>query len=300
MAITASAVKELRERTGVGIMECKKALQQSAGDIEKAIEDMRKSGVAKAAKKAGRLATEGVIVIKHSVAGDCAVIVEVNSETDFAAKDKTFTDFCDAVARTILASQVADVDALMGHIIDGGVETVEECRQQLVVQIGENINVRRFFVIRVTASDRNRVVNSYLHGTRVGVLVELEGEDDAALAKDIAMHIVASNPLCIVEQGIPEDILAKEREIFLAQAQETGKSEEIIKKMVDGRVKKFLKEVTLLQQSFVKCPDQTIADLLHAAGATVKSYVRYDVGEGLEKQQGNFAEEVMAQAREDR
>ena len=290
MAITATTVKELRERTGAGMMDCKKALQESDGDIEKAIEDMRKSGMAKAAKKAGRVAAEGLIVIKQNAGTAQVVIAEINSETDFVAKDDSFKGFCDEVAVCILAEKPADIDTLMECNIDG--QTVEEARQQLVAKIGENISVRRFSLL----DSADGTLASYLHGVRIGVLVELEGGDEV-LAKDIAMHVAASNPVCIAEEDVPKDLLDKEREILIAQAQESGKPQEIIEKMIGGRINKFLKEITLVGQPFVKDPDQTIARLLGSAGASVKRFIRYEVGEGIEKRNDNFAEEVMAQAK---
>ncbi len=290
MAITAAIVKELRERTGAGMMDCKKALQVTDGDIEKAIEDMRKSGMAKAAKKAGRVAAEGLLVIKLNDETDQLVITEINSETDFVAKDDSFKEFCDQVASCILANQPADIDSLMECNI--GEQTVEETRQQLVAKIGENISVRRFLLI----DSSEGILASYLHGVRIGVIVELEGSDES-LAKDIAMHIAASNPVCIAEKDVPKDLLEKEKEILIAQAQDSGKPQEIIEKMIGGRINKFLKEITLVGQPFVKDPDQTVGKLLESAGASVKSFIRYEVGEGIEKRNDNFAEEVMAQAK---
>ncbi len=290
MAITAAIVKELRERTGAGMMDCKKALQVTDGDIEKAIEDMRKSGMAKAAKKAGRVAAEGLLVIKLNDETDQLVITEINSETDFVAKDDSFKKFCDQVASCILANQPADIDSLMECNI--GEQTVEETRQQLVAKIGENISVRRFLLI----DSSEGILASYLHGVRIGVIVELEGGDES-LAKDIAMHIAASNPVCIAEKDVPKDLLEKEKEILIAQAQDSGKPQEIIEKMIGGRINKFLKEITLVGQPFVKDPDQTVGKLLESAGASVKSFIRYEVGEGIEKRNDNFAEEVMAQAK---
>jgi len=290
MAITAATVKELRERTGAGMMDCKKALQETDGDIEKAIEDMRKSGMAKAAKKAGRVAAEGLLVIKQNDESGQLVITEINSETDFVAKDDSFKEFCNQVASCILANQPADIDSLMGCNI--GEQTVEEARQQLVAKIGENTSVRRFSLIDSTQG----TLASYLHGVRIGVIVELEGGDEA-LAKDIAMHIAASNPVCIAEDDVPKDLLEKEKEILIAQAEESGKPLEIIEKMIGGRINKFLKEITLVGQPFVKDPDQTVAKLLESAGASVKSFIRYEVGEGIEKRNDNFADEVMAQAK---
>ncbi len=292
MAIEALAVKELRERTGAGMMDCKKALQAANGDIEKAIEDMRKSGIAKAAKKAGRIAAEGMIMIKQNKETGQMVIAEINSETDFVARDDNFKSFCNEVASCILARQPTDIDSLMECNIEK--QTVEETRQQLVVKIGENISVRRFSFLD---SDK-RILGSYLHGVRIGVIVELAGGDES-VAKDIAMHIAASNPVCIAAEDAPEDILSKEKEIFIAQAKASDKPKppEIIEKMISGRMNKFLKQISLLSQPFIKDPDQTVSTLLESAGATVKGYVRYEVGEGIEKQNDNFAEEVMAQAK---
>ncbi len=290
MAITAATVKELRERTGAGMMDCKKALQETDGDIEKAIEDMRKSGMAKAAKKAGRVAAEGLVVIKRNTETSQVVIAEINSETDFVAKDDSFKGFCDQIATCILSDQPADIGTLMECNIGG--QTVEETRQQLVAKIGENISIRRFSLI----DSAEGILGSYLHGVRIGVIVELEGGDEV-LAKDIAMHIAASNPVCIAEEDVPKDLLDKEREILIAQAQESGKPQDIIEKMISGRINKFLKEITLLGQPFVKDPDQTVAKLLESAGATIQSFIRYEVGEGIEKRNDNFAEEVMAQAK---
>ena len=292
MAITASIVKELRERTGAGMMDCKKVLQKVDGDIEKAIEDMRKSGMAKAAKKACRIAAEGLVVIKQNGKTGQTVIAEINSETDFVSKDDSFKGFCNEIASCILVDQPADIDALMESKVGDAGQTVEERRHQLVAKIGENINIRRFSLL----DSARGILGSYLHGVRIGVLVELEGSDEI-LAKDIAMHIAASNPVCIAEEDVPQDILAKEKEILVAQAEESGKPPEIIEKMIGGRINKFLKEITLLGQPFVKDPDQTVAKLLESAGATVKSYIRYEVGEGIEKRNDNFAEEVMAQAK---
>jgi len=290
MAITATTVKELRERTGAGMMDCKKALQETDGDIEKAIKDMRKSGMAKAAKKAGRVAAEGLLVIKQNEETGQLVITEINAETDFVTKDDSFKGFCDQVARCILDNQPADIDSLMACNI--GEQTVEETRQQLVAKIGENTSVRRFSLIDSTQG----ILGSYLHGVRIGVIVELEGGDEA-LAKDVAMHIAASNPVCIAEADVPKDLLEKEKEILIAQAEESGKPQEIIEKMIGGRVNKFLKGITLLGQPFVKDPDQTVGKLLESVGASVKRFIRYEVGEGIEKRNDNFAEEVMAQAK---
>jgi elongation factor Ts len=289
MAITAGLVKELRERTGSGMMECKKALVEADGDIDTAADILRKSGAAKADKKAGRTAAEGLIVFKASDDGKTAVMVEVNCETDFVAKDDNFINFASAVAQTTLDKAPSDVDALLALPLESG-ETVAEATKNLIAKIGENMTVRRF-VRRTT----DGVMGNYLHGTRIGVLVELQGGDEE-LAKDIAMHIAASKPACVSEADVPAGMIEKEKEIFAAQAAESGKPAEIIEKMVGGRIKKFLKEVTLLGQPFVKDPDQTVEQLLKSAGATVVGFDRLEVGEGIEKKVENFAEEVMAQA----
>lgn len=292
MAISAAQVKELRERTGAGMMDCKKALVEAGGDIEAAIEAMRKSGVAKAAKKAGRVAAEGGIVIKANAAGDQAVILEVNSETDFVAKDENFQQFARAVADTVLAEQPADVEALNVLKPANSGETIEEARQQLIVKIGENISIRRF-VLHARAGDH---LASYLHGSRIGVLVDLEGGNEE-LARDVAMHIAASRPTCVSEDQISPDLLEQEKEIFVAQARDSGKPDEIIEKMVSGRIAKYKKEITLEGQPFVKDPDQTVGKLLGQSKAKVRGFVRYEVGEGIEKKTDDFASEVMAQAR---
>ena len=287
MSISASMVKELRERTGAGMMECKKALVETDGDIEAAIEFLRKSGQAKADKKAGRTAAEGRVVIQTSANGNMAAMVEINSETDFAASDDNFTGFADAVARVALEKQPGDLDALLAAPLDGG--SVEEARKALVARIGENITVRHFDTVAVSG-----VLGQYLHGNRIGVLVDLEG-GSAELAKDIAMHIAASKPVCISADEVDPALIEKEKEIFRAQAEESGKPAEIIEKMITGRVNKYLKEITLLGQPFVKNPDDTIEKLLAREKAKVVRFVRLEVGKGIEKKSENFAEEVMAQ-----
>jgi elongation factor Ts len=293
MAITASLVKELRERTGSGMMECKKALVETDGDIDAAIEMMRKSGQAKAAKKAGRVASEGIIAIKFSDDGKHAAMVEVNCETDFVAKDENFTSFVDAVAERALNSGAADVEGLMNEALHEGEETtIDTAREALVAKIGENMNVRRF---QRFETDSGQLV-SYRHGVRIGVVVELEGGDEG-LGRDIAMHVAASNPVCVSEADVPAELLEKEREIFKAQALESGKPENIVDKIVDGRVRKYLSEITLVGQPFVKDPDQTVEKLLAGAGAKVIRFKRFEVGEGIEKKQEDFASEVMAQVR---
>ena len=249
MAITAGLVKELRDRTGAGMMECKKALVEQDGDLEAAIEHMRKSGLAKADKKSGRVAAEGVIVIDVSEDGKKAAMVEVNSETDFVSKGDDFNNFASSVAKSVLEGAPADIDALMGLTLHGSDESVNDARQALVAKIGENIQLRRF----VTCSTENRF-GVYLHGVRIGVLVELKGGDDA-LARDIAMHIAASRPVCVNEKEVPQELLAKEKDIFVAQAKESGKPDNIIEKMIEGRLRKYLAEITLVGQAFIKDPD---------------------------------------------
>jgi elongation factor Ts len=293
MAITASLVKELRERTGSGMMECKKALVETNGDIEAAIENMRKSGQAKAAKKAGRTAADGLIVIQMNDDNTKGVIVEVNCETDFVAKDENFTSFANAVAKRALASDVATVEELLdAPLHDGEETTINTAREALIVKIGENMNVRRF----QRFESANGKLSSYSHGARIGVIIDVEGGDDD-LARDVAMHVAASNPICVSEDQVPADLLAKEREIFKVQALESGKPENIVDKIVDGRVRKYLADTTLLGQAFIKDPDTTVEKLLSAAGAKVNDFKRFEVGEGIEKKQENFADEVMAQVR---
>ncbi|PWQ92687.1 translation elongation factor Ts [Leucothrix pacifica] len=290
MAISAAQVKELRERTGAGMMDCKKMLTETNGDMDAAIDLMRKSGAAKADKKAGRTAAEGRVVIVLSDDKKEGAMVEVNSETDFVAKDDNFASFAQAVAAQTLADKPADVAALSELPLDSG-ESVGEARANLVAKIGENIQVRRFELL--SAADDSEICY-YQHGEKIGVAVILKGGDDA-LGKDIAMHIAASRPICVSENEVPAEVLEKEKEILIAQAQDSGKPMEIIEKMIQGRLRKYLAEVTLLGQSFVKNPDQTVADLLKEAGAEVTSFIRYEVGEGIEKVQEDFAAEVMAE-----
>jgi elongation factor Ts len=286
-------VKELRERTGSGMMECKKALAEANGDLDAAVEILRKSGLAKADKKAGRTAAEGLIVVEASPDAKRAAMVEVNCETDFVAKEPAFVDFVRAVARCVLSNKVTSVDELSAiPLAAGNPQTVDEARKALIAKIGENMSVRRFVVFESAAGK----VASYLHGTRIGVLVDMQGANDE-LARDIAMHVAASKPLCVNESEVPADVVAKEKEIFLAQAAESGKPADILEKMVSGKVKKFLKEVTLLGQPFVKDPDTAVEKLLQSNKATVTRFQRFEVGEGIEKKSGNFAEEVMATVR---
>ncbi len=288
MSVTASMVKELRERTGAGMMECKKALVATSGDLEAAAEELRKSGQAKADKKSSRVAADGRVVV--GVADGKAVIVEVNSETDFVAKDENFVAFAEAVAAAALASGTTDAGALSSQPIRSG-QTVEEARTELVTKVGENISVRR--VAEVVGDGP---IGHYTHGARIGAVVALSGGDEE-LARDIAMHVAATNPLCIDETGVPAETLDRERRIFAEQAAASGKPPEIIEKMVSGRVAKFLKEITLLGQPFVKDPDVTVGKLLKGAGASATSFVRFEVGEGIEKKADNFVEEVMAQVK---
>jgi elongation factor Ts len=293
MQITAAMVKELRERTGAGMMECKKALVEAEGNLETAIENMRKSGLAKADKKAGRVAAEGLIAFAITADNTQAAMVEVNCETDFVTKGDDFKAFAQAIADRVLASDPADMDALNAMPLNEGGETVEDTRKALIAKIGENMNVRRF--VRYTAEAGN-VLASYLHGTRIGVLVELKG-GDATLGRDLAMHVAASRPVCVSADDVPAEMLEKERAIVVAQAEESGKPANIVEKMVEGRMRKFINEITLLGQPFVKDPDQSVEQLLKSAGAEVVRFDRLEVGEGIEKKQENFAEEVMAQAK---
>jgi elongation factor Ts len=290
MQITASMVKELRERTGSGMMECKKALTEADGDIDVAIENMRKAGMAKADKKSGRVAAEGRVVIKISDDGKSAAVVEVNCETDFVSGGDDFLSFVDAIAATALKNKPADIAALSEMTLEGSSETVEEARKAKIAKIGENMQLRRFELLDTESG----TFGSYLHGSRMGVLVEMENGNDE-LIKDVAMHIAASNPLCVSEAEVPADVLEKEKDILRAQALESGKPADIVEKMLTGRIRKYLAEITLLGQSFVKDPDKTVETLLSDAGAKVNRFVRYEVGEGIEKKQENFADEVMAQ-----
>ena len=295
MAITAAMVKELRERTGAGMMECKKALVEAEGDIEAAIEAMRKSGQAKAAKKSGRIAAEGVVMIELAQDAKQGVLVEINCETDFVAKDENFGAFAQAVAKTALSPEAVDAAVLAEMPLAGDpASTVNAAREALIAKIGENIQVRR--VVRF--DDVQGSLYSYRHGVRIGVVVEMLGGDET-LGRDIAMHIAASSPICVGADQVPAETLEKEREIFRAQALESGKPPEIVEKMIGGRVRKYLEEVTLLGQAFVKDQDTTVEKLLKQAGAEVRRFARVEVGEGIEKRSENFADEVMAQVRGD-
>jgi elongation factor Ts len=291
MAISAALVKELRERTSAGMMECKKALVETNGDIEAAVEYLRKTGMAKADKKADRTAAEGLIVIETSSDAKKAAMVEVNCETDFVAKDDNFQKFAKEVASIALNNAPADLDALLAAKMQSG-DSVQDTIKGLIAKIGENMSVRRFAIVESSAGS----IGSYSHGSRIGVLVDISGAD-AEVAKDIAMHIAASKPVCVSAEQVPAELIDKEKEIFSAQAAESGKPADIIEKMVTGRINKYLKEVTLLGQPFVKDPDTTIEKLLKNQGAKVASFNRFEVGEGIEKKQENFADEVMAQVK---
>ena len=294
MQITAVMVRELRDRTGAGMMECKKALTEAGGDIDAAVDAMRKAGLAKADKRAGRVAAEGCVVIKVGNTGRRAALVEVNCETDFVARGDEFRGFADIVATRVLEDSPADVAALSAAPSGTDGTSIEQMRQMLVAKIGENMAVRRFQVLN---SD-NGYFATYLHGTRIGVVVELSG-GSAELGKDIAMHIAASRPVCVSQSDVPEELIAKEREIFTAMSAESGKPPAIIEKMVEGRVRKFLDEVALTGQPFVKDPNMTVGKLLASHQAAVVRFARYEVGEGIEKKSADFAAEVMAQVRGD-
>ena len=293
MAITAAQVKELRERTGLGMMECKAALEETQGNMDAAIDVLRKKAGAKVEKKAGRTAAEGAIGVHVSPDRRTAAMVEVNSETDFVAKDENFTAYAAAVATRVAASNPADIAALNAMPLhDGKPATVEQVRTELVAKFGENMTVRRF--TRFTAS--NGQIGSYLHGRKIGVLVEVIGGDEE-LARDLAMHIAASRPAYVHKGEVSADVIAKEKEIFSAQAAESGKPANIIEKMVEGRINKFLGEITLLGQPFVKDPDTSVEKLLKGKNAQVVRFVRYEVGEGIERASSDFAAEVMAQVK---
>lgn len=290
--ITAAMVKELRERTGAPMMKCKKFLQEANGDMEEAVKAMRKADPKAADKRADKVAAEGIIRVAVSEDGKKAWIAEINCETDFVARDENFKQFADNLMTRIAAEDITDVQAAMAMpYVAGEDATVEQARQELVAKIGENVKLRRVDVITAEG-----VVGKYLHGDRIGVVAALSA-DNAELAKDIAMHVAASKPNVVSGDDMPEDVLKSEREIYMAQAAESGKPADIVEKMVEGRVKKFLKENSLLGQPFVKDPNQSVEQLLKANGdAKVSGFIRFEVGEGIEKKVDNFAEEVMAQA----
>jgi elongation factor Ts len=290
MAITAALVKELRERTGAGMMDCKNALIETNADLEAAIDLMRASGAAKAAKKAGRVASEGLVSIAVSDDNKSAAILEVNSETDFVAKGTAFIEFVNTLAKLALKNMPATVEEFLAQTLDTG-ETVDQARENIIAKIGENIAVRRVEVIQA----ENGAIGAYMHGGRIAVLTQL-AKDDVALAKDIAMHVAASKPECVSEDLLSEELIERERAIFIEQAKESGKPDNIIEKMIVGRMKKFVNEVTLYGQPFIKNPDTTVGKLVESNTNKVISFVRFEVGEGIERKEGSFVEEVMAQA----
>jgi len=290
MTVTAEAVKQLRERTGAGMMECKRALVETSGNLDAAAELMRKQGLAKADKKATRVAAEGVIAIATSSEGRVAAMVEVNCETDFVAREHDFRAFAQEVAAAVLAKRPSSLEALLALPLKGAI-SVDEARRTLIAKIGENIGVRRFALLE--ASGR---LGAYVHGTRIGALVATEGAD-AALAHDLAMHVAASNPQYLTPAHVAADFIAKERETLTEQARAEGKPPEIVAKMVEGRLRKSLNEITLTGQPFVKDPDVSIEKLLKGAAAKVSTFQRFEVGAGIEKRQEDFVAEVMAQVK---
>ena len=291
MAITASMVKELREMTGAGMMDCKKALGETDGDMDAAVEFLRKKGMAGADKKAGRVAAEGVIAIAISDDKKKAAVVEVNCETDFVAKGDEFKGFADEVASIVLATGIVDPEAVLNENMASG-SSIDEVRRGLVAKIGENMVIRRIELVESTGE-----IGKYQHGEKIGVVVSMEGGNET-LIKDIAMHIAAANPAAISEAELDAEMVEKERNFQIDQAKDSGKPMEIIEKMIEGRMKKFLKEMTLLGQPFVKDPDQTVEKLLGSNSATVTSFIRFEVGEGIEVEEKNFADEVAAAAAE--
>lgn len=289
--ISAGLVMQLRERTGAGMMECKKFLIATNGDIEAAITEMRKAGQAKADKKADRVAAEGIVVIARTADERSAVMIEINSETDFVARDDNFVNFANKVAEAALTNSIKVIADLSNHPLTAG-STVEQARQELVAKIGENVKLRRLEKMHCESG----VVGYYLHGSRIGVMVALRNGDEA-LAKGIAMHIAASKPMVVNRDQVSSAAIENERDIFTAQAKESGKPQEIIDKMIEGRINKFIDEVSLLGQPYVKDPNIKVGQLLKEKNAEVISFVRYEVGEGIEKKEDNFVEEVMAQVR---
>ncbi|NOT13657.1 MAG: elongation factor Ts [Methylococcaceae bacterium] len=291
MSISAAMVKELRERTSSGMMECKKALVEANGDMELAIENMRKSGLAKADKKSGRIAAEGLIGVKISSDGKSVAMIDINCETDFVAKSEDFVGFVNNVTTALLSATVASDEELLALTLADGA-SVDEVRRGLIAKLGENITVRRFEKYRTATGG----TACYLHGSKIGVIVEL-AKENAELGKDIAMHIAASKPAYVSEDQVPSELIDKEKEIFQAQSAESGKPAEIIEKMIAGQIRKFLAEVTLLGQPFIKDDKTTVGKLVSSKDNTVVRFIRFEVGEGIEKKEENFAEEVMAQVR---
>lgn len=291
MAVSAALVKELRERTGAGMMDCKKALDENNGDLDAAIEFLRVKGMAGADKKAGRLAAEGVIAIAISADKKSAAIAEVNCETDFVAKGDEFQGFANEVAAIALAKHSVDIDVLAGETMSSG-KSIDETRRALVAKIGENMQVRRIELVTCDSGE----IGSYQHGEKIGVVVAMN-QGNESLIRDVAMHVAATKPEAISADDLDQVIVQKERDILTDQAKESGKPMEIIEKMIEGRIRKFLQEITLLGQPFVKDPDQTVEGLLKQHNATVTRFIRLEVGEGIEKQSVNFAEEVALAAK---
>ena len=290
MAVTAEMVKTLRQRTGAGMMECKKALVEAGTDIEKAAQLLREKGAASAEKKAGRIATDGTVALQISSDGSNGAIVEINCETDFVARDHSFGKFAEDVVQNIIEKKPNDLSQLLESKLNSN-EAIEDARKALITRIGENISVRRFEVL----SSKNGSVYGYLHGRKIGVIVSITGGNEM-LGKDIAMHIAASNPMSIDESEISKKALENEKKIYTAQAQDAGKSKNILEKIVEGKLKKYLKENTLLGQEFVKDPQITVGALLESSNAKVEKFARYELGEGLEKRNDDFVGEVLAQA----
>ncbi len=291
MKITAVMVKELRQRTGSGMMECKKNLKEADGDMELAIENMRKSGLAKADKKAGRVAAEGAIGIKASDDGKTVAMIEINSETDFVVKSEDFKGFVDSLTAALLTSDIENNEQLADMVLANG-ETVEMTRRALIAKVGENISVRRF----EKYSNVDGGTACYLHGGKIAVIIEM-AKNDTELGKDISMHIAAVNPACVSESEVSADLIEKEKEIFTAQALESGKKPEIVEKMITGRIKKFLSEITLEGQAFIKDDKMTVAQLTKSKDNSVVRFARFEVGEGIEKEALDFAEEVRQAAK---
>lgn len=293
MNITAAMVKELRERTSAGMMECKKALVEANGDLDEAVVLMRKSGQIKAAKRAGKVAAEGVVVIELDQAGKHGFMIEINCETDFVARDQHLKQFADQVVKRGLELKSEDIEALLKAPFNvGSADTIDDVRKQLVAKIGENIQLRRAKYISAAG-----MVGRYNHGSRIGVLIALDNVLPE-LAMDLAMHITASNPQAVSAKDISAELIEKEKEIFVAQARESGKPDNIIEKMISGRIDKFLKEICLVGQPFIKNPDQTVENLLKQHKAQVETFARFEVGEGIEKEVSDFAQEVKAQLQE--
>ncbi|GAW86529.1 elongation factor Ts [Bathymodiolus platifrons methanotrophic gill symbiont] len=290
MSVTAAMVKELRQRTGSGMMECRKALRETEGDMDLAIENMRKAGLAKADKKSSRIAAEGRIAVAQSADTKSAVIIDVNCETDFVAKGDTFKEFANAIAEAILASDVSTLEQANELALADG-KTIDETRRGLISKLGENITLRRFQKVATEGG-----TGFYLHGEKIGVLVDL-AKADSDLAKDVAMHIAASKPQCVAEADVAAETIEKEKAIFVAQAEESGKPAAIIEKMIGGRIRKFLAEITLEGQAFIKDDKVTVGKLVSGKDNKVLNFIHLEVGEGIEKAEGDFASEVMAQIR---